>query len=210
MDAQQFDRLVRFVGARGTRRQLTGLLALGLAARQAPILAAPVSGQRLPAAENRDAGSNANTNTICQNLGTACGDTRVCQCLLDKDSLQTCQNVVDPPSERGFEFCQTGANCPDGQVCDARESVCRLTCATPAPSTPSRLSSGTACQNLGTACGNTAICQCRLDKSSAQTCQNITVAPDGAEFLPCDANDDCGPSQVCDAAESVCVSTCAN
>lgn len=204
MDEMQFDRLVRIVGARCNRRRAAGLLAMTVATRQMPARATPNSGPSLPD------GQHQTDNTTCQNMGTTCGDTRVCQCLLDKDSLQTCQNVVDPPTSRGFVACQTNVNCPPGQVCDARESVCRLTCATPTPSTPPRSSGGTTCQNLGTACGNTAICQCRLDKSSAQTCQNIVVAPDGVEFLPCDANDDCGPNQVCDAAESVCVSTCVN
>jgi hypothetical protein len=204
MDAQHFDRLTRHLGRRWSRRHLAGLLAVAVSTRPGLTRAAPVSGQRLPLAQRQEA------NTTCQNLGTACGDTRVCQCLLDKDSLQTCQNVVDPPSARGFAACQTSANCPPGQVCDARASVCRLTCATPVPSTPPRSSDGVTCQNLGTACGNTAICECRLDTSSAQICQNRVVAPNGVAFLSCDANDDCGPNQVCDAIEHVCVSTCAN
>ena len=204
MDAQQFDRLARSFGGHWSRRRVAGLLALAISTRHVPVRAAPVSGERLPLAQSQD------VNTTCQNLGTACGDTRVCQCLLDKDSVQTCQNVVDPPSERGFEACQTSANCPAGQVCDARVSVCRLTCATPIPATQPRASGGTTCQNLGTACGNTAICQCRLDTNSAQICQNRAVAPNGVAFLACDANDDCGPDQVCDASDNVCVSTCAN
>ena len=68
----------------------------------------------------------------------------------------------------------------------------------------------TTCNNLGTPCGNTAICQCRLDKNSAQTCSNVAVPPNGINFQPCQSNINCGPGQVCDAAANICLSTCAN
>jgi hypothetical protein len=68
----------------------------------------------------------------------------------------------------------------------------------------------TSCQNLGTACGNTAICQCRLDKNSVQTCENVQIPPNGINFQLCQANVNCGPGQVCDAQASLCVSACAN
>jgi hypothetical protein len=68
----------------------------------------------------------------------------------------------------------------------------------------------TTCINLGTACGNTAICQCRLDKGSVQTCSNVAVPPNGINFQPCQSNVNCGAGQVCDAAANVCLSTCAN
>ncbi len=68
----------------------------------------------------------------------------------------------------------------------------------------------TTCINLTTACGNTAICQCRLDKNSVQTCSNIAVPPNGINFQPCQSNVNCGAGQVCDAAANLCLSTCAN
>jgi hypothetical protein len=77
----------------------------------------------------------------------------------------------------------------------------------PAPLAPV---ANTTCNNLGTACGNTAICQCRVDKNSVQTCENVTIPPNGINFVPCQSNVNCGAGQVCDAAASVCVSTCAN
>jgi hypothetical protein len=70
----------------------------------------------------------------------------------------------------------------------------------------------TTCVNLGTACGNTAVCQCRLDKASVQTCENVVVPPDGVSFAnqPCISNANCAAGTVCDASASVCVSACAN
>jgi hypothetical protein len=68
----------------------------------------------------------------------------------------------------------------------------------------------TTCNNLGTPCGNTAICQCRLDKDSQQTCSNVAVPPNGINFVPCQSTINCGPGQVCDAAANLCLSTCAN
>ncbi len=68
----------------------------------------------------------------------------------------------------------------------------------------------TTCNNLGFACGNTVVCECRLDKNSAQVCSNIQIPPNGINFQPCQANVNCGAGQVCDAAASLCVSTCAN
>jgi hypothetical protein len=70
----------------------------------------------------------------------------------------------------------------------------------------------TTCVNLGTACGNTAVCQCRLDKGSVQTCENVVVPPDGVNFAnqPCISNANCDAGTVCDASASVCVTACAN
>ena len=68
----------------------------------------------------------------------------------------------------------------------------------------------TTCNNLGFACGNTVVCECRLDKNSAQICSNVQIPPNGINFQPCQANINCGAGQVCDAAASLCVSTCAN
>jgi hypothetical protein len=79
----------------------------------------------------------------------------------------------------------------------------------PAPLPPAV---NTTCVNLGTACGNTAVCQCRLDKASVQTCENVVVPPDGVSFAnqPCISNANCDAGTVCDASASVCVSACAN
>jgi hypothetical protein len=202
MDPEKFDRYMRLFGVRLSRRGLNGALvgALTTIGFSAPVRAVQKSTTH----------QTSPIHVICQNLGTACGNTAECQCRLDKSSRQTCQNVADPPDHRAFAPCQTNANCPDGQVCDAAESVCMSTCATP-PLPPGPPPSGaSSCQNLGTPCGNTAICQCRLDKSSTQTCQNVIVPPNGIDFISCDANDDCGPGQVCDASEGLCVSTCSN
>ena len=80
----------------------------------------------------------------------------------------------------------------------------------PAPLDPPAQS--TSCQNLGTACGNTAVCVCRLDKASVQTCENVVVPPDGISFAnrPCISNANCVAGTVCDAAASVCVTACPN
>jgi hypothetical protein len=64
----------------------------------------------------------------CSNLGTACGNTAVCQCRLDKSSLQVCMNVVTPPNGFNFPPCQTNANCGSGQFCDLQFSQCALAC----------------------------------------------------------------------------------
>lgn len=70
----------------------------------------------------------------------------------------------------------------------------------------------TTCQNLETACGNTAICLCLLDKNSVQTCIDAENPPDGLNFnnRPCQQNINCGPGEVCLVGENVCVRTCAN
>lgn len=195
MDSHRCDHYARRFGARLSRRGLTSALAGGFTTLA------------LNANARATHGSARETNVICQNLGTACGDTSKCQCRLDKSSQQTCQNIVDPPDRRAFIPCQTNVNCPAGQVCDAADSVCMSTCDTPPPPGPPP-SNDTSCQNLGTACGNTAICQCRLDKSSAQICQNIAIPPNGIEFESCETNDDCAAGLVCDAVDGLCVSTC--
>ena len=201
MDGDRFDQWSRRYATRLTRRGLSGvagsLALLGLATK---------AGARTQQETSRPR----SFNTFCLNLGTPCSDTRRCECRLDKNSEQLCVNVVEPPDERGFVACQQNVNCDDGQVCDATDNVCRQPCATLTPPPSSTGSGGTSCQNLGTPCGNTAICQCRLDKSSAQTCQNVVIPPAGDSFRACDTSDDCGAGQVCDATESVCRSTCAN
>ncbi len=202
MDPVKFDRFIRRLGAYRSRREVNSALAGALATF---VLTAPVR-----ATEKSATYQTASDHVTCQNLGTACGNTAECQCRLDKGSAQTCQNVATPPDRVAFRPCQTNANCPDGQVCDALESVCMSTCATPPLPPVPPPSTSTACQNLGTACGNTAICQCRLDKSSVQTCENLAIPPDGDEFKACDTNEDCGRGQVCDAIEGLCVSTCLN
>jgi hypothetical protein len=82
----------------------------------------------------------------------------------------------------------------------------------PPPPSPLPPGTNTSCQNLGTACGNTAVCVCGLDKASVQTCENVVVPPDGISFnnRPCQSNVNCGAGQVCDAGASVCVSACPN
>ena len=77
----------------------------------------------------------------------------------------------------------------------------------PLPPTPT-----TSCQNLGTACGNTAVCVCALDKTSTQICQNQFVPPDGIKFnnRPCISNANCVAGTVCNAQFNVCATACVN
>ena len=67
-----------------------------------------------------------------------------------------------------------------------------------------------ACGNLGTACGNTAVCQCRLNKSSSQVCMNVVTPPNGINFPPCQTNANCGAGQFCDLQFSQCALACPN
>jgi hypothetical protein len=70
----------------------------------------------------------------------------------------------------------------------------------------------TTCNNLGFACGNTAICICALDKASVQQCVDTANEPDGIDFAnrPCQANINCGAGEVCVTGAKVCFRTCAN
>jgi len=84
----------------------------------------------------------------------------------------------------------------------------------PPPPPPLPPGTNTSCTNLNTACGNTAVCLCGLDKNSAQVCMNEAIPPDGISFndRPCQSNANCGPGEVCDAffQPNVCVTACAN
>ena len=65
------------------------------------------------------------------------------------------------------------------------------------------------CANVGTPCGNTLICQCRLDKTSQQICLN-GVPPNAINFQPCLSQANCPAGQYCDLFDSVCRTACAN
>ena len=80
----------------------------------------------------------------------------------------------------------------------------------PPASPPPPPSVSFACANLTTACGNTAVCQCRLNKQSQQVCLNGFVPPNGINFQPCQSDINCGAGQFCDAQLSACFSACAN
>src|SRR3954467_2097881 len=99
VDSEQFDRWTQGLNTRFSRRGLSSIAAgtmaaLGLAAtadakkkkkkkkKPSPLVPPP------PLAPG--------TNTSCQNLGTACGNTALCLCSLDKASVQTCENIVIP------------------------------------------------------------------------------------------------------------------
>jgi hypothetical protein len=200
MDGNRFDRWTRRFEARLSRRGLSGVAATVISLRLA----------HDPEARARQDAQPGSFNTYCLNLGTPCGDTSRCQCRLDTNSNQICVDVVEPPDGRDFVACLTDVNCDGGAVCDTASKVCVRLCATLTEPLAPRGSGSTTCLNLGTACGNTAICQCRLDKRSEQTCQNVVIPPDGVAFRSCDTNDDCAAGLVCDATESFCRSTCAN
>jgi hypothetical protein len=66
------------------------------------------------------------------------------------------------------------------------------------------------CGNLGAPCGNTLICQCRLNKNSQQVCMNIVTPPNGISFPPCQSQANCPAGTFCDLQFSQCASACAN
>lgn len=66
------------------------------------------------------------------------------------------------------------------------------------------------CGNLGAPCGNTLICQCRLNKNSQQVCMNTVTPPNGLNFQPCQSQANCGAGQYCDLLFNQCASACPN
>jgi hypothetical protein len=66
------------------------------------------------------------------------------------------------------------------------------------------------CRNLGTPCGNTLFCQCRLNKSSKQVCMNTVTPPNGISFPPCQSQANCGAGQFCDLQFNQCALACPN
>lgn len=66
------------------------------------------------------------------------------------------------------------------------------------------------CGNLGTPCGNTAVCQCRMTKSNQQICANGVNPPNGLFFLPCQTSANCPSGQICDLLNSICATACRN
>ena len=66
------------------------------------------------------------------------------------------------------------------------------------------------CGNLGAPCGNTLICQCRLNKNSQQVCMNTVTPPNGISFPPCQSQANCPAGTFCDLQFSQCASACAN
>ncbi len=139
MDDARFDRWTRGFDARISRRGLSGLAAgalatLGLAADADAKKKKKKKGRKKasppppPAAPPVSPPPPA-VNFTCSNLFTACGNTAVCQCRLNKNSQQVCMNTVVPPNGINFPPCQSQANCPAGQFCDAQFSQCALACA---------------------------------------------------------------------------------
>jgi len=80
----------------------------------------------------------------------------------------------------------------------------------PPPASPPPPAASFSCANLGTACGNTAVCQCRLSTSSQQVCMNVVVPPNGINFPPCQSQVNCPSGQFCDATFNQCALACAN
>ena len=123
------------------------------------------------------------------------------------------QNVNSRVSRRGFGGLAAGALASLGLMATADAKKKNKTSPPPPPVVvPPGVN--TSCQNLGTACGNTAVCLCTLDKASQQVCANFVVPPDGISFndRPCQSNANCGPGEVCDAGitPNVCVTACPN
>jgi hypothetical protein len=132
VDSEQFDRLTQWLTTRFSRRGLSGVAAGALATLG---LAATTDAKKKKKKKKKPAAPPPaplppGTNTTCQNLGTACGNTAVCVCTLDKSSNQICANVVVPPDGIDFDNrpCQTNANCAAGEVCDALEGICLTAC----------------------------------------------------------------------------------
>jgi hypothetical protein len=143
MDSEQFDRFTRSLDSRFSRR---GLSRLGLGGVAASALAALGLGAGDADAKKKKKKKkkkkNKNNpppppplqplvNTTCQNLNTACGNTAICVCALDKGSVQTCIDTANPPDGINFANrpCQQNINCGAGEVCVTGANVCARTCA---------------------------------------------------------------------------------
>lgn len=81
---------------------------------------------------------------------------------------------------------------------------------TAAPPPPPGGGANFSCGNLGAPCGNTLICQCRLNKNSQQVCMNVVTPPNGINFPPCQSQANCPAGTFCDLQFSQCASACAN
>jgi hypothetical protein len=132
VDAENFDRWTQGLNARFSRRSLSGITAGALASLG---LAATVDAKKKKKKKKKK--NNAapppvapGVNTTCNNLGFACGNTAICVCELDKNSVQTCTDQDNPPNGIGFfDLCQSNANCRPGDVCSLNDNVCKKTCA---------------------------------------------------------------------------------
>ena len=62
------------------------------------------------------------------------------------------------------------------------------------------------CANVGARCGNTLVCQGRLDTASQQVCLNEVVGT----FQPCQSTINCPAGSYCDLASNRCGVPCAN
>jgi hypothetical protein len=123
VDSEQFDRLTRSVNFRLSRRGLGGLAAGALASLGLMATAdakKKKKKKKKPSPPPPPPPLPPGTNTSCQNLTTACGNTAVCVCSLDKASNQVCINDAQPPDGNSFndQPCLTNANCGAGTVCD--------------------------------------------------------------------------------------------
>jgi hypothetical protein len=137
VDGEQFDRLTQSVNSRISRRGLGGLAA-GALASLGMVATADAKKKKKKKKKKQSPPPPPpplppGTNTSCQNLGTACGNTAICVCSLDKASNQVCINNVLPPDGNSFQDqpCLTNANCVAGTVCDAafHAGFCVTACA---------------------------------------------------------------------------------
>jgi hypothetical protein len=136
VDAERFDRWTQGLDTRLSRRSLSGLAAGALATLG--LGAAAVDAKKKNKKKKKKNKNNNNVppivppgvNTTCQNLTTACGNTAICRCGLDKNSVQTCFDFVNPPNGVAFtDICQQNINCGPGEVCLVGANVCVRTCA---------------------------------------------------------------------------------
>jgi hypothetical protein len=126
MDDMRFDLWTRRLDTRLSRRGLSGVAAGALAALG--LASASDAKKKKRKKKKKKKTPSPTVSYSCGNLGTACGNTAVCQCRLNKSSKQVCMNVVTPPNGINFPPCQTNANCGSGQFCDLQFSQCTLAC----------------------------------------------------------------------------------
>lgn len=129
MDNVRFDRWTQGLQSHLSRRGL-GLVGAGALAALGLITDVDARKKRKKKKKKKQKNSVPPPKYTCSNLGTACGNTAVCQCRLSKTSQQVCMNVVTPPNGINFPPCQANDNCAAGQVCDLQFSQCALKCRT--------------------------------------------------------------------------------
>jgi hypothetical protein len=134
VDSERFDRWTKGLNTRLSRRSLSGITAGALATLG---LAATAVDAKKKKKKKKKKKNNVppivppGVNTTCNNLGFACGNTAICSCQLDKNSVQQCIDEANPPDGLNFNNrpCQANINCGAGEVCLTIANVCVRTCA---------------------------------------------------------------------------------